>query len=298
MSLFKRFFGKSKNSAKDHDHIEKICEKQNETKKAGDIDTTDSMDMIEKQSKEIRARIDEMKIISPDRWIGLVVSKHGDFIREVYGSMPEITVGKWLYFAFDIETQPDRRIIFSDIACFWLNATKPIKIKTMGNMFRPIPEDIEHFLIKDENYSEWRKAFQAVDEYFAASEISRGWRNQWSWRTDRVKHFMNGQISNWISSHEINPEPISEPTSPVKEKSKEIAVVTCPSCKGDLSQTKGSPISPYINLYSCKNCGWESLKCGKTDCDGYMNSERLRSSDTMRYECVKCGWSCTGKKIQ
>lgn len=72
-------------------------------------------------------------------------------------------------------------------------------------------------------------------------------------------------------------------------------MISCPICNESLQEMEGSPISPHINLYKCKKCGWKKLKCGKISCDGYMDSEKFGShSEVKRYECTKCGWSCTG----
>ena len=69
----------------------------------------------------------------------------------------------------------------------------------------------------------------------------------------------------------------------------------CPNCSTTVNEKKGSPVSPYINVYTCPKCGWRRLRCGKTTCDGYMESEG--SFGTVRYTCVKCGWTGMGPKI-
>jgi hypothetical protein len=161
-------------------------------------------------------RIAEMKMIN-EQWIGIAASKKGDAVIELYGSK-KIPVGEWLYFAFQIKTQPDHRLIFSDSACFWLNIPDIFTIKDGSNMFRPIPEEIDPFIIQDGNYTEWKNAFQAVDDYFSNSEVRYGWRNQWSWKTGRVKQFMAGQCLDWISTRCIEAETKTKNANQILEK--------------------------------------------------------------------------------
>ena len=71
----------------------------------------------------------------------------------------------------------------------------------------------------------------------------------------------------------------------------------CPKCQGTLDEIKGSPVSPYINTYTCAKCGWSKLKCGRTDCDGYLEMEEMGYPDTVRYNCIKCGWTGTGPRF-
>lgn len=71
----------------------------------------------------------------------------------------------------------------------------------------------------------------------------------------------------------------------------------CPSCAGDLEETTGSPISPYINVYTCTKCGWRKLRCGDRNCDGYMEPEKIGYRDTVRYNCTKCNWTGTGRRF-
>lgn len=71
----------------------------------------------------------------------------------------------------------------------------------------------------------------------------------------------------------------------------------CPKCSGSLSERKGSPISPYINTYTCSKCGWRGFKCGKTDCDGYLKPQEAGYPNSVRYNCVKCGWTGMGARV-
>ncbi len=71
---------------------------------------------------------------------------------------------------------------------------------------------------------------------------------------------------------------------------------TCPNCKSTLGERKGSPVSPYIHTYFCK-CGWRGLRCGKATCDGYLKPEEAGYSASVRYNCVKCGWTAMGLRI-
>ena len=66
----------------------------------------------------------------------------------------------------------------------------------------------------------------------------------------------------------------------------------CPTCNGTLTETEGSPVSPYINVYTCEACGWHKLRCGNSACDGYMEGEP--SGAAWRYTCITCGWTGTG----
>jgi hypothetical protein len=83
------------------------------------------------------------------------------------------------------------------------------------------------------------------------------------------------------------PEEVSSPYGPAH----------CPKCKGSLEAKKGSPVSPYINTYLCGSCGWMGLQCGSTGCDGYMRSQEIGMPGSVRYTCVKCGWTGTGPRI-
>ena len=68
--------------------------------------------------------------------------------------------------------------------------------------------------------------------------------------------------------------------------------VQCPTCNGSLTETEGSPVSPYINVYTCEACGWHKLRCGNSACESYMEGEPLAAA--WRYTCVTCGWTGTG----
>lgn len=142
-------------------------------------------------------RISTLKTMG--EWGGLLASKQGNTVIYLYGGI-EIPAGEWLYFLYHLETQPDHRIIFSDTACFWLKIPTPFDLSEPGgNMYHPIPKEIKDFIIQDGSYAEWNNAFHAIDDYFSKDQ---GWKNQWSWRTNRVKHFMSGECSDWVSKSE------------------------------------------------------------------------------------------------
>jgi predicted RNA-binding Zn-ribbon protein involved in translation (DUF1610 family) len=84
------------------------------------------------------------------------------------------------------------------------------------------------------------------------------------------------------------PEPVVEKNSPQK----------CPKCSGDLREREGSPVSPYINTYTCSKCGWVGLKCGETSCDGYLKPQEAGYPNSVRYNCVKCGWTGMGPRLR
>jgi hypothetical protein len=71
----------------------------------------------------------------------------------------------------------------------------------------------------------------------------------------------------------------------------------CPKCNHSLDEGKGSPISPYNNTYSCSNCDWIGLRCGNAGCDGYLKSEEVGYPDSVRYNCIKCGWTGMGPRV-
>ncbi len=135
------------------------------------------------------------KLKPKGEWGALLVSKKGEEVISLHGGI-EIPKGIWLLFLYHLETLPDHRIIFSDVSCLWLNVLEPIELKGYSNMFRPVPDGIEKYLLKDENYPEWENAFKEIDRYFSKDE---GWRYQWSWRSERVNNFMLGNCRNWIS---------------------------------------------------------------------------------------------------
>ena len=64
----------------------------------------------------------------------------------------------------------------------------------------------------------------------------------------------------------------------------------CPQCAEFANKTKGSPVSEYIDIYTCGACGWRKLGCGSSSCDGYLEAD---ASGT-RYACVKCDRTGTG----
>ena len=147
------------------------------------------------QSFKPKTRISKIETIASE-WGGLIASQIGDTVIYLHGGR-EIPAGKWLYFLYHLETTADRRIFFSDTACFWLHAQTPFKLQGMGNMYHPLPEGIQRIMTQDGNYAEWRKAFQAIDDYFSRDS---GWRYQWSWKSERVEHFMAGKCSDWVSA--------------------------------------------------------------------------------------------------
>ncbi len=69
--------------------------------------------------------------------------------------------------------------------------------------------------------------------------------------------------------------------------------MNCPRCAKPVTESDGSPVSPYLNTYRCE-CGWAALRCGDTACDGYMTAEPTSSPGTWRYTCATCGWTGTG----
>jgi len=77
----------------------------------------------------------------------------------------------------------------------------------------------------------------------------------------------------------------------------------CPKCNVVVTETKGSPVSPYLNVYECPHCGWRRLRCGESSisCDGYMEAEEIDFGidypEDVRYTCVKCGWTGLGARL-
>jgi hypothetical protein len=143
------------------------------------------------------SRIAKISAINPQwNWFGLVVSKHGDTVIESSSNW-RIPAGEWLYFAFHLEGQPDNRIFFAHAACFWIKTPADFEARDgFGWLFKPVPKEIDRFIVQDGNYSEWKEAFQAVDKRFSNDDHLK---YQWSWRTDRVKRLMAGEYSNWVS---------------------------------------------------------------------------------------------------
>jgi len=68
----------------------------------------------------------------------------------------------------------------------------------------------------------------------------------------------------------------------------------CPECHTEVVENKGSPVSPYINTYACPDCSWGGLRCGDTRCDGYLKPGEMVGFESVRYNCVKCGWTGVG----
>jgi len=71
----------------------------------------------------------------------------------------------------------------------------------------------------------------------------------------------------------------------------------CPECNGIVSETSGSPVSPYINTYQCGACDWTALRCGNSSCDGYLIPEEMGSPMAVRYNCNTCSWTGTGARV-
>jgi predicted RNA-binding Zn-ribbon protein involved in translation (DUF1610 family) len=89
-------------------------------------------------------------------------------------------------------------------------------------------------------------------------------------------------------------QPVQKPGPVVENKSPQ----KCPKCSGDLSERSGSPVSPYINTYTCSRCGWVGFRCGETGCDGYLKPQEAGYPNSVRYNCVKCGWTGMGPRVR
>ncbi len=126
-------------------------------------------------------------------WHDVYASKQGDAVLAGGAAIP---AGEWLCFLYHFEPmpRPDDRIIVSDIACFWLKI--PAQIELEGGSVYPLPDEITGSIVADGDYAEWKCAFQAIDKYLSEGEA----KYQWSWRTERVKRFMSGGSSDWIST--------------------------------------------------------------------------------------------------
>jgi hypothetical protein len=96
------------------------------------------------------------------------------------------------------------------------------------------------------------------------------------------------------SAPQVVPSPVQRP-EPVPEKP---GPQKCPKCSGDLSERSGSPVSPYINTYTCSRCGWVGFKCGETGCDGYLKPQEAGYPNSVRYNCVKCEWTGMGPRVR
>jgi hypothetical protein len=69
---------------------------------------------------------------------------------------------------------------------------------------------------------------------------------------------------------------------------------SCPDCGSDVEREHGSPVSPYLDVLTCRSCGWSALGCGSTGCTGHLVAEATSYPTTMRYTCATCGWTGTG----
>lgn len=72
--------------------------------------------------------------------------------------------------------------------------------------------------------------------------------------------------------------------------------MNCPKCGAAARESKGSPISHHINMYSC-TCGWRAPRCGESSCDHYLVAEEVGYRESVRYTCPKCSWSGTGARM-
>lgn len=73
--------------------------------------------------------------------------------------------------------------------------------------------------------------------------------------------------------------------------------MNCQKCTTVVTETEGSPVSTYINVYKCPQCGWLKLRCGERSCDGYMEQQEMGYPQTVRYNCAKCSWTGTGARF-
>ncbi len=73
----------------------------------------------------------------------------------------------------------------------------------------------------------------------------------------------------------------------------------CPRCGSAVHETKGSPVSPSINVFKCPSCGWVGLGCPNTsaNCNGYLEHEEVGYPNSVRYHCLKCGWAGMGDRF-
>lgn len=72
----------------------------------------------------------------------------------------------------------------------------------------------------------------------------------------------------------------------------------CPECETSVTESKGSPVSPAINIYSCPACGWRRLRCGNSRCDGFLSSEETSVFGSYRYTCRLCDWTGVGTAFE
>ena len=96
------------------------------------------------------------------------------------------------------------------------------------------------------------------------------------------------------SAASLQEKPVQKP-EPAPEKP---GPQECPKCSGDLSERSGSPVSPYINTYTCSGCGWVGFRCGEAGCDGYLKPQEAGYPSSVRYNCVKCGWTGIGPRVR
>lgn len=72
----------------------------------------------------------------------------------------------------------------------------------------------------------------------------------------------------------------------------------CPVCNAVLTESKGSPVSPAINIYTCPACGWRKLRCGNSHCDGFLSAEETSVMGSSRYTCRRCDWTGVGSTFE
>jgi hypothetical protein len=94
-----------------------------------------------------------------------------------------------------------------------------------------------------------------------------------------------------------SPEAIPKSGPKMEELASQYGPQLCPKCNGSLNEREGSPVSPYINTYVCSGCGWMGFRCGKTGCNGYLKPQEIGYPTTVRYNCIKCGWTGTGPRV-
>jgi hypothetical protein len=93
------------------------------------------------------------------------------------------------------------------------------------------------------------------------------------------------------------PQAVPKTARTIAENSSPYGPQRCPKCSGSLKESEGSPVSPYINTYRCTDCGWMGFRCGQTGCPGYLKPEEIGFPGTVRYNCVRCGWTGTGPRV-
>jgi hypothetical protein len=93
------------------------------------------------------------------------------------------------------------------------------------------------------------------------------------------------------------PTAVEQPVNKPEQVPQEPGPQKCPKCNHSLSEQSGSPVSPYINTYTCSSCGWVGLKCGNSNCDGYLKPQEAGYPNSVRYNCVKCDWTGMGPRV-